>query len=86
MYQKNLKRLPKYELKADDVPQFTHHTFLGKGFKYTQKHTQRVIDAMRPEVANYLEPSSMTKFIRELEQKYSGKPGWDSLFLLTKTG
>ena len=37
-YQRNLRRLPTYRLRADQVPVSRRKLFLGRGFRWTQKH------------------------------------------------
>ena len=49
-YQRNMRRLPTYRLRADKIPLSRHKLFLGKGFRWTQQHTQRLRDTLRPEV------------------------------------
>ena len=42
--------------------------FIGKGFRWTQKHTQRLADTYLPQFASYVEPSPL----------YSARAGWRS--------
>ena len=53
-YQRNMRRLPSYRLRADRIPLSRHKLFLGRGFRWTQRHTQRLRDTIRPEVQHYL--------------------------------
>lgn len=55
-YQRNMRRLPTYRLRAEKIPLSRHKLFLGKGFRWTQKHTQRLRDTTRPEVQHYVQP------------------------------
>ena len=43
-YQKNLNRMPTYEMRADELPKSNKKLFLGKGFLWTAQHTQRLRD------------------------------------------
>ena len=43
-YQRHLKRLPEYTLRNTKVPVSTRWYFLGRGFEWTQRHTQRLWD------------------------------------------
>lgn len=38
-YQHHMKRLPKYQVRANQIPVSRHKLFLGKGFRWTQQHT-----------------------------------------------
>lgn len=55
-YQGNLRRLRRYALRTDDLPVSTQQLFLGRGFRWTQKHTQRLRDTHRTEAQRYLQP------------------------------
>src|SRR5690606_37943430 len=55
-YQRNMRRLPVYQLRADRIPLSRHKLFLGRGFRWTQRHTQRLRDTIRPEVQHYVQP------------------------------
>ena len=47
-YQRNMRKLPTYQLRANQIPLSQRKLFLGKGFRWTQKHTQRLRDTLRP--------------------------------------
>ena len=66
-YQRNLRRLPHYELAAESVPVSSTRLFLGKGFQWTQQHTQRLRDTLRPEVQRYLEAGRLFRWARSVE-------------------
>ena len=55
-YQRNMRRLPNYRLRADQIPVSEHKLFLGKGFRWAQQHTQRLRDTLKPEVQRYVQP------------------------------
>ena len=63
-YQRNLRRLPHYELPATNIPISTTRLFLGRGFQWTQRHTQRLRDTLRPEVHRYLGPGRVYRLAR----------------------
>ena len=69
-YQRNLKRLPKFEMESKDIPKLKNHIYLGKGFRFTQKHTQRVKDTMHPSAQKYLAQKSIALRSREYEKRY----------------
>jgi hypothetical protein len=48
-FQAGLKRLPFYQLRAEEIPCLQKSLFLGKGFRWGQEHTQRLYDARLPE-------------------------------------
>lgn len=69
-YHRNLVKLPYYGLKPREIPVSHKHLFLGMGFKWTQKHTQRLEDAYDPANEKYLKPGLAFKFGRLLEALY----------------
>ena len=66
-YQHNLRRLPTYSLRPSKIPVSKDRLFLGLGFLWEQKHTQRLRDTLRPECRVYLEPSRIYRLVRRLE-------------------
>lgn len=50
-YRRNIRRLPRYVVTSSEVPVSNQRLFLGKGFMWGAKHTQRLLDTLRPEVA-----------------------------------
>ncbi len=75
-YQRNLRRLPTYRLRADQMPVSRRKLFLGRGFRWTQKHTQRLRDTLRPEVQRYVQPGSLYHWARRKEV------AWEETLLL----
>ncbi len=75
-YQRNLRRLPAYSLPARKIPVSRRKLFLGRGFRWTQKHTQRLRDTIRPEVQHYVERGALYRFARRKEVD------WEATFLL----
>lgn len=47
-FQRNLRYLPLYELQSDDIPWNSKEMFLGLGFWWDQRHTQRLYQARLP--------------------------------------
>ncbi len=68
-YRRNLTRLPRYVMSAGHIPVSRQRLFLGRGFRWTQKHTQRLQDTLRPEVAKYLQPGWLYQTARWLEMR-----------------
>ena len=76
-YQRRLKKLPRYRLHLKKIPLSRHKLFLGRGFLWTQKHTQRLRDTIRPEVQHYVRPGTMYGWARRKEM------AWESTALLS---
>lgn len=74
-YQRHMKRLPEYPLRADQIPVSRHKLFLGKGFRWTQQHTQRLRDTLKPEVQRYVQPGRLYQWARQKEVAWEPIPG-----------
>ena len=74
-YQRRLKQLPRYHLHCDRIPMSHHKLFLGRGFLWTQQHTQRLRDTLRPEVQHYVRPRRLYRWARRLEVAWESTPG-----------
>ncbi|HCE9344399.1 TPA: conjugative coupling factor TraD, PFGI-1 class, partial [Pseudomonas aeruginosa] len=68
-YRRNIRRLPKYTMTSAEMPVSNEHLFIGKGFRWTQKHTQRLADTYLPQFASYVEPSPLYERARRLEKQ-----------------
>lgn len=73
-YQRNLRRLPIYRLRADRIPLSRRKLFLGRGFSWTQRHTQRLRDTIRPEVQRYVQPGVLNRWARLKEVAWENRP------------
>ena len=73
-YQHNMRRLPTYRLRATQIPISRRKLFLGKGFRWTQKHTQRLRDTIRPEVQRYVLPGRWYQWARQKEVAWESMP------------
>lgn len=82
-YRRNLKRLPRYVMTSSQIPVSPRHLFLGRGFRWTQKHTQRLLDTRRPEVEHYLQPGSLYRLARWTERYTDRSLPWLSRLLAT---
>ena len=60
MYQKRLQLLPSYSLSSREIPVKSNKLFLGKGFTWQSKHTQRLYDLKQPETAKLFESKYKT--------------------------
>ncbi|WP_210523369.1 type IV conjugative transfer system coupling protein TraD [Pantoea ananatis] len=75
-YRRNIRRLSRYALTSDQIPVSRRHLFLGKGFQWSPRHTQRLMEARRPECEIYVQPSVMYRMARELEKKMEYNLPW----------
>ncbi|WP_045225116.1 type IV conjugative transfer system coupling protein TraD [Methyloterricola oryzae] len=73
-YQRNLKRLSLYRLKAGEIPVSRNKLFLGKGFRWTQRHTQRLKDTQKPMGRPYVEPGAWYLWARKVETAWEDHP------------
>ena len=74
-YHRNLRQLPAYTMGAHQIPVSHRRLFLGLGFRWTQQHTQRLRDTIRPEVQHYVEPGPLYRWARRKEIAWERKPG-----------
>ncbi len=71
-YQRNLKRLPRFAMSSRDIPVYDRYLYLGQGFRWGQKHTQRLKDTLSPGARKYVEPSPLVSAVRKLERRIEG--------------
>ncbi|MEQ8494722.1 MAG: type IV secretion system DNA-binding domain-containing protein, partial [Gammaproteobacteria bacterium] len=83
-YQRNMRRLPLYKLRADRIPLSRHKLFLGRGFCWTQRHTQRLRDTIRPEVQHYVQPGRLYQWARRKEVAWEAVPVLNALAWLLR--
>lgn len=69
-YRRNLRRLPLYIMSSNQIPISNQRLFLGKGFIWLQKHTQRLLETQRPEVEHYIQPPKHYQLARKFEQRF----------------
>lgn len=82
-YRNQLRQLPHYALEPKDVPSSAESLFLGKGFEWTQKHTQRLHQARKPGNEHLLKVGRMYKWARDYERNH---PDGDFITNLTRKG
>ncbi|GFE79165.1 conjugative coupling factor TraD, PFGI-1 class [Steroidobacter agaridevorans] len=68
-YRRNIRRLPRYVMTSRAVPVSQHRLFVGRGFRWDQRHTHRLLQTYRPEYRRYIEPSGLYQRIRSLEHR-----------------
>ncbi|HID51083.1 MAG TPA: type IV conjugative transfer system coupling protein TraD [Anaerolineae bacterium] len=69
-YQKGLRRLPYYRMSSSKLPVSNQLLFLGKGFSWDQRHTQRLADLERYENRGYKVNSPLYRLSRRIEYKF----------------
>lgn len=69
-YRSRLRRLPRWVLRGEQIPWSTSRLFLGRGFRWDQRHSQRLVEARNPEARKYLEPGPVYRMARALELKW----------------
>jgi conjugative coupling factor TraD (TOL family) len=69
-YRWELRRLPRYLLDASSIPVSSHRLFLGRGFAWDQRHSQRLAETRVPGARRYLEPSRLYQAARGFEIRY----------------
>ncbi|MGL4725375.1 MAG: type IV conjugative transfer system coupling protein TraD [Scandinavium sp.] len=67
-YRRNIRRLPRYTVVSAKIPVSQHILFLGRGFRWEQRHTQRLLNCRRPDVAHYIHPGRLYRLARRLEK------------------
>lgn len=75
-YRRNIRRLPRYAMSSRHIPISHRYLFLGRGFQWTQKHTQRLLEARRPETEHYVQPSVIYRMARDLEKRLESRLPW----------
>ena len=69
-FQRHLRQPPHYVLAADHIPWSRYKLFLGRGFRWTAVHTQRLVDSRRPEYAHFREPTWLYRLARRFELRH----------------
>lgn len=73
-YQRGFKKLPYYSLSADKIPVSHRKLFLGKGFRWRAKHTERLRNIYNTDPDKWLTPSKLYQLARWLELKFEYTP------------
>jgi conjugal transfer pilus assembly protein TraD len=69
-FQLNLRRLPMLVMTSEEIPTAKGEIYLGKGFWWNQKHTQRLYMARLPENAKYRARNDRYEAARDYERKH----------------
>ena len=73
-YRRNIRRLPRYVMTSRDVPVSQQRLFVGRGFRWDQRHTHRLMQTYRPEFRRYVEPTAIYRAARHFEERLEFAP------------
>ncbi|MBA4682163.1 MAG: type IV conjugative transfer system coupling protein TraD [Pseudomonas sp.] len=73
-YRRTIRRLPRYVMTSRDVPVSQQRLFIGRGFRWEQRHTHRLTQTFRPEFHRYVEPTPTYQLARRLEERLEFAP------------
>lgn len=73
-YRRNIRRLPHYTMTSKEVPVSNERLFIGLGFRWQQRHTQRLMDTYLPQYASYVEATPLFRMARRFEQRAEFAP------------
>jgi len=73
-YRRNIRRLPRYVMTSHDMPVSQQRLFIGRGFRWEQRHTHRLTQTFRPEFRRYVEPTPTYQLARRLEERLEFAP------------
>ena len=62
-YRLNLRRLRGFAMDSASIPWSAHRLYLGRGFRWDQRHTQRLFEARQPANQRLLEPPWWTRLL-----------------------
>jgi conjugative coupling factor TraD (TOL family) len=82
-YQRNLRRLPTFSLSATKIPVSADKLFLGVGFAWEAVHTQRLRDTKLEKYRRFVEPGTLFRAARKLEDAAITRPGLRWLAAIT---
>ena len=73
-YRRNIRRLPRYVMTSRQVPVSRQRLFIGRGFRWDQRHTHRLMQTYRPEFRRYVEPTPIYRLARRAEERLEFAP------------
>lgn len=82
-YRARLRRLPRYVLDAEQIPVSNHKLFLGRGFAWDQRHSQRLIETQVPAAKRWLQPNPLFRSARRFEERFDTAAWAQPLIRLT---
>jgi conjugal transfer pilus assembly protein TraD len=83
-YQQRLKRTPRYRLSSSAIPVSASGLFLGRGFRWTQRHTERLYAVRDKNAERYIKPHWLKRVIRQKEVQWGSAPLFKYLLRITK--
>lgn len=78
-YRRNIRHLPRYSLTSRQIPVSSKRLFMGRGFRWSRLHTQRLLEAQDPALARYVNQSAAYQWARRLEHLLEKAPSGFSL-------
>ena len=73
-YQRHIHSAPRYAIASKQIPTSRSVLFLGKGFRWTQLHTERLYAARDRRAAPYLSKGGLTQWVRRQEVAWEHTP------------
>jgi conjugative coupling factor TraD (TOL family) len=74
-YRANLRRQRHYEVTSNEIPWSAERLFLGRGFQWDQRHTQRLFEARRPENQPLLQQGLLVELLARLRPQVAAPAG-----------
>lgn len=71
-YRRNMRRLPRFEIRSDQIPVSNRFLWLGKGFEWEAIHTQRLRDTYQPDSKAYMQQPWSYRWARSVEHSLDG--------------
>ena len=78
-YQRHLKRSPRYVMSSSQVPVSQSVLFLGRGFRWSQTHTERLYAARDKRAERYLQPGVIKQWVRRKEIDWENTPSLQNI-------
>jgi conjugative coupling factor TraD (TOL family) len=73
-YRRHIRQLPRYAMTSRDIPVSRKSLFIGRGFKWEQKHTHRLLQTYRPQFRRFVEPPRVYQWARRMEARLELAP------------
>ncbi|WP_061289975.1 type IV conjugative transfer system coupling protein TraD [Azotobacter vinelandii] len=83
-YRRHMRRLPRFALRSPQIPVSHRYLWLGKGFRWEARHTQRLHEAQQPEAQPFIKPSRLYERARKAEIALERIPLSDPLITLLR--
>jgi conjugative coupling factor TraD (TOL family) len=77
-HQRSLRHMPNFTMRSEDIPKAKGEMYAGRGFWWTQTHTQRLYQARLPENDKYRARNKRYEAARDFERKHPNS--WISKF------